>query len=340
MHDSRNEDSDLYERMRLQVDAGQSPVRIDKYLMARLASVSRNKIQQAIEHGLITVNGRYVKQNYAVRGSDVIEVALPEPREDFHVTPENIPLQIVFEDEHIIVVDKPAGLVVHPGPGNASGTLVNALLYHFAHLPRPHKGNYRPGLVHRLDKNTSGLLVVAKTDQALEWLGSRFAMHQIERCYVALVWGDMKEDHGTIKGHIGRSLRNRKIMQIFEDGEYGKEAITHYRVMERFYYVTLLECQLETGRTHQIRVQMKHAGHPVFNDPDYGGNRIVKGTVHARYRQFVEGCFDVLPRQALHARLLGFAHPATGQWVRFYSELPADMQEVISRWRHYVEQLK
>lgn len=329
------DDEALFEHFRFTVDKGQEPVRIDKFLMGKIAAVSRNKIQHAADDEMIRVNGKPVKSNYKVRPADVIVIMLPEPKMDFETLPENIPLHIVYEDEDVIIVNKPAGMVVHPGAGNYTGTLVNGLLYHFQHLPA-HSGNqFRPGLVHRIDKDTSGLLVVAKNDHALNFLAKQFSDHSVKRTYWALVWGDFKEDEGTIIGHIGRSLKNRKVMDVFPEGDYGKEAITHYRVLERFMYVTLVECTLETGRTHQIRVHMQHIRHPLFNDATYGGDKIVKGTVYSKYKQFVENCFSLLPRQALHAKSIGFIHPVTKEEMYFDSQLPEDFGEVLKKWERF-----
>ncbi len=329
------DDEALFEHFRFTVDKGQEPVRIDKFLMGKIAAVSRNKIQHAADDEMIRVNGKPVKSNYKVRPADVIVIMLPEPKMDFETLPENIPIDITYEDNDVIIVNKPAGLVVHPGAGNYTGTLVNGLLYHFQHLPS-HPGNqFRPGLVHRIDKDTSGLLVVAKNDHALNFLAKQFSDHTVKRTYWALVWGDFKEDEGTITGHIGRSLKNRKVMDVFPEGDYGKEAITHYRVLERFMYVTLVECTLETGRTHQIRAHMQHIRHPLFNDATYGGDKIVKGTVYTKYKQFVENCFSLLPRQALHAKSIGFIHPATKEEMYFDSPLPEDFREVLNKWERF-----
>lgn len=329
------DDEALFEHFRFTVDKGQEPVRIDKFLMGKIAAVSRNKIQHAADDEMIRVNGRPVKSNYKVRPSDVIVIMLPEPKMEFETLPENIPLNIVFEDDDLIIVNKPAGLVVHPGAGNYTGTLVNGLLYHFQHLPSHPKNQFRPGLVHRIDKDTSGLLVVAKNDHALNFLAKQFSVHTVKRTYWALAWGDFKEDEGTIIGNIGRSTKNRKVMDVYPEGDHGKEAITHYRVIERFMYVTLVECTLETGRTHQIRTHMQHIRHPLFNDAAYGGDKIVKGTVYTKYKQFVENCFALLPRQALHAKSIGFIHPVKSREMYFDSVLPQDFSEVIDRWRHY-----
>ncbi len=331
-----NEDEELFEHFRFKVDKGQEPIRIDKFLLTKIKEVSRNKIQTAAEEEMILVNEKAVKSNYKVRPLDEIVIMLPEPKMEFEVQPENIPIKIVYEDDDLVIVNKPAGLVVHPGAGNYTGTLVNGLLYHLQQLPAAPKNEFRPGLVHRIDKNTSGLLVIAKNDHALNFLGKQFSDHTIKRSYVALVWGDFKEKEGTITGNIGRSQKNRKVMDVFPEGDHGKEAITHFKVLERFSYVTFVECKLETGRTHQIRAHMKFIGHPLFNDETYGGDKIVKGTVYTKYKQFVENCFQMLPRQALHAKSLGFIHPVTKKEMLFDSELPDDMMSVIQKWRDYV----
>lgn len=329
----------LYEHFRIVVDKGQAPLRIDKFLFNRIEAISRSKIQQAAEEGMILVNGIPVKSNYKVKPLDLITVMLPEPKMEHDLLPENIPLNIVFEDADVVLINKPPGLVVHPGVGNYTGTLVNGLIYHFQQLPVASNGKNqdRPGLVHRIDKNTSGILVVAKNEFSMNFLAKQFSDHSLKRTYQAIVWGDFKEDSGTITGHVGRSLKNRKMMDVFPEGDYGKEAITHYKVLERLGYVTLIQCRLETGRTHQIRVHMKYAGHPVFNDETYGGNRIVKGTVYTKYKQFVENCFIMMPRHALHAKSLGFIHPASRKEVLFDSDLPADFTAVLDKWRKYVK---
>lgn len=301
--------------------------------MNRIENATRNKIQQAAKNGNIYVNGVTVKQNYKVKAGDEIKVLFAHPPHEYLLTPENIPLVIVYEDEVLLVVNKPAGMVVHPGHGNYSGTLINALIYHFDNLPI--NSSERPGLVHRIDKDTSGLLVIAKTEHALNHLSKQFFDKSSEREYVALVWGNVEEDEGTVRGHIGRHLRDRLQMAVFEDGSLGKEAVTHYKVLERFGYVTLISCKLETGRTHQIRVHMKYIGHTLFNDERYGGDKILKGTTFTKYKQFVENCFQVLPRQALHAKTLGFEHPVTGTFLRFDTEIPEDMQACIEKWRTY-----
>jgi 23S rRNA pseudouridine1911/1915/1917 synthase len=335
---------ELYEHQSILVDPGQAPVRIDKFLMDRLDKVSRNRIQNAIKAGCILVNDNSVKANYKTKPRDRISVVLPsEPHLDDSVKPENIPLDIVYEDEYLMVIDKKAGMVVHPGTGNSSGTLVNALMYHFQNRDLPvMKGNSadRPGLVHRIDKDTSGLLIIAKQEIAMTHLARQFFDHSIEREYVALVWGDVEEDKGTIEGHIGRHEKDRMLMTVYSDGSQGKHAITHYEVLKRMYYVTLVKCRLETGRTHQIRVHMRYMGHTLFNDARYGGNSILKGTIYSKYRQFVDNCFNVMPRQALHARTLGFIHPVTEKKLYFESPLPDDFRALIDKWENYVEARK
>ena len=326
---------ELYEHHRFVVDKGQAPLRVDKYLMNRLTGASRNKIQQACDAGCILVNGKETKPSYKVKPLDHVQVVLPEPVREFELVPENIPLNIVFEDEDVIILDKAAGIVVHPGVGNWTGTLMNALVYHFEHLPHFPDQLHRPGLVHRIDKNTSGLMVIARSERALVTLAKEFFERTIDRKYLALVWGEPKEPTGTITGNIGRSLKDRKVMDVFPDGSHGKHAVTHYSVVERFGYVTLVECKLETGRTHQIRAHMKYIGHPLFNDESYGGDKILKGTSFSKYKQFVMNCFDLLPRHALHAATLGFLHPRTGQRVFFESALPEDFVRLLDKWRKY-----
>lgn len=326
---------DPVERLRIIATRKQEPLRIDKYLMHRLEGATRNKIQQALDEGFIIVNGSVVKANYKVKPDDEIIVYETRKAELSEVLPENIPLDIVYEDDALMIVNKKPGMVVHPGCGNYTGTLVNALAYHMHGEHIDPASLHRVGLVHRIDKDTSGLVVIAKTGDAMTKLAAQFKAHTVHRRYVALVWGDMEESEGTITGHIGRNLRFRKIMDVFPDGEHGKEAITHYKVLERFNYVTLVELRLETGRTHQIRVHMKYKGHPLFGDATYGGDRIVKGTVFTKYKQFVDNCLNILPRQALHAKELGFKHPVSGAWVQFDSELPDDMAQVIDKWRTY-----
>ncbi len=326
---------ELYEHHRFVVHKGQAPLRVDKYLMNRLTGASRNKIQQACDAGCILVNGKETKPSYKVKPLDQVQVVLPEPVREFELVPENIPLNIVFEDEDVIILDKAAGMVVHPGVGNWTGTLMNALVYHFEHLPHFPDQLHRPGLVHRIDKNTSGLMVIARSERALVTLAKEFFERTIDRKYLALVWGEPKEPTGTITGNIGRSLKDRKVMDVFPDGSHGKHAVTHYSVVERFGYVTLVECKLETGRTHQIRAHMKYIGHPLFNDESYGGDKILKGTSFSKYKQFVMNCFDLLPRHALHAATLGFLHPRTGQRVFFESPLPEDFVRLLDKWRKY-----
>lgn len=327
------EEDELYEHYSFLAAAGQEPLRVDKFLMNLVRNATRNKIQQAAKAGNIRVNSQQVKQNYRVKPGDTVRVLFEHPPYEYLLNPENIPLDIVYEDESLLVVNKPAGMVVHPGHGNYSGTLVNALAYHFSNLPV--NSNNRPGLVHRIDKDTSGLLVIAKTEKAMTDLAQQFFDKTTEREYLALVWGTLADEAGTIEGHIGRSPKNRLQMQVFPDGEQGKEAVTHYRVLERLGYVTLVSCRLETGRTHQIRAHMKYIGHPLFNDARYGGDRILKGTTFTKYKQFVENAFQLLPRQALHARTLGFRHPVTGQHLHFEAPIPEDMQACIEKWRAY-----
>ncbi|MDY6799742.1 MAG: RluA family pseudouridine synthase [Bacteroidota bacterium] len=330
-----NEEQELYEHFRFEADPGQKPLRIDKFLVNRIENASRSKIQSAAEAENILVNNQAVKSNYKVKPGDIISIVMAYPPKEIELIPENIPLHIVYEDDQLIIVNKEPGMVVHPSYGHYSGTLVNALMYHLKDLPLFKTGELRPGLVHRIDKNTSGLLVIAKTEQAMNKLAKQFFDKTTERRYIALVWGSFKEKEGTIKGNIGRNIRNRKIMQVFQDGEQGKEAITHYKVIEELGYVTLVECKLETGRTHQIRVHFQYIGHPLFNDFEYGGDKILKGTTFTKYKQFVQNCFKILPRQALHAKTLGFTHPQTKKFMQFTSELPEDMAQVIEKWRKY-----
>ncbi|GIM54478.1 RluA family pseudouridine synthase [Capnocytophaga cynodegmi] len=326
-------EEELYEHYSFKAGKGQEPLRVDKFLMNFVENATRNKVQQAAKQGNIFVNGVAVKSNHRVKANDEVKVMFAHPPHEYLLTPENIPIDIVYEDDQLLVVNKPAGMVVHPGHGNYSGTLINALIYHFENLPN--NSSNRPGLVHRIDKDTSGLLVIAKTEEAMLHLAQQFFNKTSEREYIALVWGNVEQDEGTIEGHIGRHLKDRLQMDVFPEGNYGKEAITHYKVLERFGYVTLISCKLETGRTHQIRVHMKHIGHTLFNDERYGGNKILKGTTFAKYKQFVENCFDVLPRQALHAKTLGFEHPTTSEFLRFDSNLPEDMARCIEKWRNY-----
>jgi len=330
-------DDELYEHYAFTVEKGQQPLRIDKYLMNFIENATRNKIQAAAKNGNIYVNDVPIKSNYKVKPFDQIRILFEHPPYEYLLTPENIPLNIVYEDDQLLVINKPAGMVVHPGHGNYSGTLINALIYHFENLPN--NSNNRPGLVHRIDKDTSGLLVIAKTEEAMTHLAKQFFDKTSEREYVALVWGHIEEDEGTVEGNIGRHPKNRLQNTVFEgdDADKGKPAITHYKVLEHLGYVTLVSCKLETGRTHQIRVHMKHIGHTLFNDERYGGERILKGTTFTKYKQFVDNCFKILPRQALHAKTLGFQHPKTGKWLSFTSELPQDMRDCIEKWRNYAK---
>ena len=320
------------ERVRIVCEKRQEPMRVDKFLMIRLEGATRNKIQQGLEDGYVTVNGGIVKSNYKIRPGDEIVVYETRAVQSLDVVPEEMPLNITYEDDSILIINKPDGMVVHPGSGNYSGTLVNGLSFY---LKTDETDLPRIGLVHRIDKDTTGLLLIAKTEEAMSMLAAQFKKHTVHRRYIALVWGDLPDDEGTVIAHIGRHQRFRKIMDAYPEGEQGKEAITHYKVLERFGYVTLIQLQLETGRTHQIRVHMQHIGHPLFNDATYGGNRIVKGTVFTKYKQFVENCFEIMPRHALHAKELGFTHPETKEWIQFDSELPKDMKDVITRWRTY-----
>jgi 23S rRNA pseudouridine1911/1915/1917 synthase len=335
---------ELFEHQRITCDPKQSPVRIDKFLLDRLEKVSRNRIQNAIKIGCILVNDKEIKSNYKVKPGDEISLVLPSNPDDTEsLLAENIPLDIIYEDEHLMVINKPPGLVVHPGTGNTTGTLVNALMYHFQNQKLPLlQGNKedRPGLVHRIDKDTSGLILIAKNDFAMTHLAKQFFDHTIDREYVALVWGDVKENKGTIIGNIGRHERDRMQMAVYLDGSQGKHAVTHYEVLESLYYVTLIKCKLETGRTHQIRVHLKHLGHTLFNDDRYDGDRILKGTIFNKYKQFVENCFQMMPRQALHARSLGFVHPETEQKMFFEIGLPEDFENVLNKWRGYVSSRK
>ncbi len=337
---NEDNDDDLYEHYSFLVDKGQSPLRIDKYLMNFIENATRNKIQTSAKNGSIFVNDVPVKSSYKVRANDAIRVLFAHPPHENLLVGEDILIDIVYEDDQLLVVNKPAGMVVHPGHGNYSGTLINALIYHFDNLPK--NSSDRPGLVHRIDKDTSGLLVVAKTEEAMTHLSLQFAKKTSEREYIAIVWGNMEEEEGTVEGNIGRHPKNRLQNTVFydDDAEKGKPAVTHYKVLERLGYVTLVTCKLETGRTHQIRVHMKHIGHTLFNDERYGGERILKGTTFTKYKQFVDNCFKVLPRQALHAKTLGFVHPKTGKWMSFTSETPEDMQLCIEKWRNYTKHQK
>lgn len=329
------ENSELFEHHRIVADPGQLLLRVDKFLMFHIANVSRNKIQQAAKAGSILVNEKPVKSNYRVRPGDVVSVVLAYPPREMEVTPQEIPLDVVFEDNDVIVVNKQAGMVVHPAHENWDGTLLNGLAWYFEKTGQKIENGFGY-LVHRIDKDTSGLLLVTKNEEAQTRLAKQFFDHTVERSYQALVWGDVEQEEGTIEGHIGRSLKDRRVMTVFPEGEYGKEAVSHYKVLERFGYVTLVECRLETGRTHQIRAHFKYLGHPLFNDTRYGGDQILKGTTFSKYRQFIQNCFKLLPRQALHAKSLGFIHPSTGRKMFFDSELPEDMRLVIEKWRGYV----
>ena len=327
------DNEELHEHYRFVASDGQVPLRVDKFLMNFIENATRNKIQQAAKAGNILVNDTPVKSNHKVKPRDVVRVVLSHPPHENLLVAEDILLDIVYEDNDIIVLNKPPGIVVHPGHGNYSGTLVNGLIYHIENLPI--NSNKRPGLVHRIDKDTSGLLVVAKTEFAMIHLSKQFFDRTTERLYYALVWGIIEEDTGTIKGHMGRSFKNRLLMDVFPNGEYGKPAITHFKVIERLTYVTLIQCKLETGRTHQIRAHFKHIGHPLFNDKRYGGNQILKGTTFTKYKQFVDNCFKILPRQALHAKTLGFIHPTSGKFLQFDSPIPKDIEICLNKWRNY-----
>jgi 23S rRNA pseudouridine1911/1915/1917 synthase len=332
-----SESEELYEKLSIVIDKGQEPLRIDKFLMNRIEGATRNKIQQAIENELVLVNEKPIKNNYKIKAGDKIIIYDSNSPESPEIIPQNIPLNIVYEDDDILIINKPVGIVVHPGSGNPDNTLINAVAWHLKHnCPEIDESELpRFGLVHRIDKNTSGLLVIAKKQKVMSDLAKQFFNHTVHRRYVALVWGNFEEQEGTITGHVGRHQRFRKLFTTYPDGEYGKDAITHYKVLENFNYVTLVECRLETGRTHQIRVHMQHIGHPLFNDDFYGGDRIVKGTVYTKYKQFVDNCFKICPRQALHAKELGFIHPTTKKEMLFTSELPEDMAQLIEKWRKY-----
>lgn len=344
VEDQGEEGHNLYEHHNIIVEKGQFMIRIDKFIMMRLSNTTRTKIQNACESGFVRVNGKPVKANYKIKPLDEISIVLTVPPRDVEVVPENIPVNITYEDDYLLIVNKEPGMVVHPAYGNYRGTLVNALAYHFQNLPttRTKLNNDvymdRPGLVHRIDKNTSGIIIIAKTELAMTRLAKDFYDRTMDRKYVALVWGDLKEDTGTITGNVGRNLKDRKKMDVFpEESEHGKHAVTHYKVLERFGYVTFVECKLETGRTHQIRVHFKSIGHPLFNDQEYGGDIILKGLNTAKYKQFVQNCFAVLPRQALHAKTLGITHPVTGEKLFFDSEIPQDMQAALEKWRKFMK---
>ena len=327
------DNEELYEHFNYTAHSGQEPLRVDKFLMNFIENATRNKIQQAAKAGNVLVNEVAVKSSYKVKGDDVVRVVLSYPPHENLLVAEDLPIDIVYEDDDVIVVNKAAGMVVHPGHGNYSGTLVNGLIHHIENLPK--NSNERPGLVHRIDKDTSGLLVVAKTEHAMAHLSKQFFDRTTERRYLAIVWGNVDEESGTIEGNVGRSLKNRLQMAVFPEGDLGKHAVTHYKVVERFSYVTLIECKLETGRTHQIRAHCRYIGHTLFNDERYGGNIVLKGTTFTKYKQFVDNCFKVLPRQALHAKTLGFTHPTSGKFMQFDSEVPEDIQLCLEKWRKY-----
>jgi len=331
-----DEEQGLFEHFRLNVDAGQSPVRVDKFMSTHLEDTSRHRVQLAIKEGFVLVNDKVAKSNLIIRPGDIIKFVMPYKRRGLEILPQDIPLDIVYEDDDVLLVNKAAGMVVHPGHGHFDGTLINALSYHLGISQGPEAEDERMGiLVHRIDKDTSGLLVVAKNDEAQLKLAEQFYQHSIDRRYVAIVWGNLPEDEGTIDANIGRDPNDRLRFRVYDDEERGKHAVTHYKVLERFGFVTLVECKLETGRTHQIRVHMSHIGHPLFNDERYGGSEIRKGTIYSKYRQFIQNCFEICPRQALHAKTLGFLHPSTGKWIQFDSSLPEDMVGLIEKWRNY-----
>ena len=332
---SQDENTEQFEHYRFEVDSGQGLMRIDKYLDDRINNASRSKIQSAAEAGNILVNGNPVKSNYKVKPNDTIQVMMDYPPREIEIIPENIPLNIIYEDRTLLVVNKPAGMVVHPSYGHYSGTLVNALAYYLRDIDMFKGNDPRPGLVHRIDKDTSGLLLIAKTEEAKVYLSKQFAEHTTKRTYNALVWGSFSEPSGTVTGNVGRNLKDRKVMYVFEDEDIGKHAITHYNVLENLGYVSLIECHLETGRTHQIRVHMQYIKHPLFNDAEYGGDRILKGTTFTKYKQFIQNCFEICPRQALHAKTLGFIHPETKKELHFDSEWPDDFRKLVEKWRTY-----
>ncbi len=334
----------LYEHHNIKVEKGQMMLRIDKFLLTRIAHTTRTKIQNGCDAGNVLVNGKPVKSNYKIKPEDEISIQLSVPPRTMEVLAENIPLEITFEDDYLAIINKKPGMVVHPAYGNYTGTLVNALMYHFKNLPaRPQKLDNdivldRVGLVHRIDKNTSGIILIAKTERSMTLLSKLFYDRDIDRKYIAIVWGDMKEDAGTIVGNVGRNLKNRKVMDVFPEGsEHGKHAVTHWKVIKRYGYITLIECKLETGRTHQIRVHFKYIGHPLFNDNEYGGDKVLKGVNTAKYRQFIQNCFEIQPRHALHAKTLGFKHPITGKPMFFDSELAPDMKELLEKWDNFVK---
>jgi len=332
-----SEEDDLFEHYRIVADKGQSLMRLDKYLSLHVANASRTKIQNGIDAEAVKVNGQITKASYKVKPLDVVTLSLPQPPRDTEIIPEDIPLDIIYEDDVLLIVNKPTGMVVHPAFGNWTGTLINALVYHFQNLPTGRNGEGRPGLVHRIDKDTSGLLVIAKTEFAMTFIAKQFSDHTIERTYNALIWGEPKEEKGTITGNIGRSAKDRRVMDIFEDGSQGKHAVTHYEVIKPMRYVSLIKCNLETGRTHQIRAHMQHIGHPIFNDNVYGGDKILRGSSTGSYKAMVENCFSFLPGQALHAKSLGFVHPTTRAWIQFDTELPDNFQKILDKWENYVK---
>ena len=333
-------EEELFEHFRLEVDPGQAPMRIDRYMSTHMEGTSRSRVQQALKEGYVRVGEQIVKANYVVRPGDVIRFVMPYRRRGLEIIPQQIPLDIVYEDDDVLVINKSAGMVVHPGHGHYEGTLVNALSYHLGISQDADAEDERMGvLVHRIDKDTSGLLAVAKNEAAQLKLAKQFFDHSIDRRYVAIVWGDVKDDEGTIEGNIARDPSDRLRFKAYDDETVGKRAVTHYRVLERFGFVTLVECKLETGRTHQIRVHMSSIGHPIFNDERYGGNEIRKGTIYSKYRQFIANCFEICPHQALHAKTLGFEHPVTGKWLQFDSEIPQDMTNLLAKWRKYCIQM-
>ncbi|AYQ32277.1 RluA family pseudouridine synthase [Runella sp. SP2] len=335
---NEDEEEEYYEHHRIVADKGQTLMRIDHYLKHHLSGVTRTKLQNAIETESVKVNDKPVKSSYKVKPFDIITIAMPHPPRVTEILAENIPLSITYEDPEVLVLNKPAGMVVHPAYGNWNGTVVNALLYHFENLPTGRNGEARPGLIHRIDKDTSGLLVIAKTEYAMAHVARQFFEHTTERTYYAIIWGIPKDEKGTIVGHIGRSARDRKIMAVYTDGSQGKHAVTHYEVLATYKYVSLIKCKLETGRTHQIRAHFQFLGHPLFGDPVYGGDKILRGTTSGSYRAFVDNCLQIMPRQALHAKSLGFQHPRTKQWLQFDSELPEDFRIVLEKWEKYANQ--
>ena len=330
------EEEGIFEHYRFEIDKGQEPIRIDKFITEKLAFASRNKVQQAIESGNVVVNGKAIKSNYKLRGKDIIQIILPNPTYDYTVTPEDIPLDIIYEDDEIMVINKPVGMVVHPGHGNATGTLVHALLWHCKDLPQI-TGETRPGLVHRIDKNTTGLMVVGKTEHALNFLSKQFFDRTIDREYVALAWGDIAENKGRIDCNIARNPNNRKLFKAVPDGTSGKNAVTNYAVLKRFGYVTLVKCKLETGRTHQIRVHLKYIGHTLFGDEVYGGHEVLAGTVYTKYKQFISNCLELMPQQALHAKSIGFIHPTTKKYMYFEQEMPDNFLDLLAKWENYTK---